>query len=99
MLAPRFSIRALLILVTGGAVFFLVAGMAVRGEAWAWGVTIAALCLVAAALAHALWFILVAMFARLTSHRQTNPADQASSRQVAGRPDAGEPLASGQIAL
>lgn len=70
MLAPRFSIRTLLALLTAGAVVFLVAGMAVRGEMWAWGVTIAAMSLAVTAIAHGVWFGLVWLFAQLPSSRR-----------------------------
>ncbi|MEX2317824.1 MAG: hypothetical protein WD669_11770 [Pirellulales bacterium] len=79
MLAPRFSIRTLLAVLTVGAIVFLLAGVAVRGELWAWGVTIGALSVVVAALVHAAWFGLVWLFAQLpASRKETGPS---SSRQ------------------
>jgi len=70
MLIPRFTIRTMLAVLTAGAVVFLLAGMAVRGETWAWGVTIGVLCVVVTALAHAAWFGLVWLFAQLPSSRR-----------------------------
>ena len=69
MLAPRFTIRTLLVVVTAGAVVFLIAGTAVRGEMWAWGVTIGALCLAVTMLVHAALFGVVWLFARLVPAR------------------------------
>ncbi len=61
---PRFSIRALLGMLTVCAVAFLIAGMAFRGQFWAWGVTIALASLVLTALVHAALFGLVWLFAQ-----------------------------------
>jgi hypothetical protein len=68
-LLPQFSIRALLWVLTGCAVAFLIAGMAYRGQYWAWGVTIGLASLVLTALVHAAWFGVVWLFARLPSAR------------------------------
>jgi hypothetical protein len=73
MLAPRFSIRSLLIVLTVGALFFLITGLAVRGDKWAWGITIGVLSLVLTAGASAAWFWLVWLFAQL-------PVAQAAAR-------------------
>lgn len=89
MLVPRFTIRTLLAVLTGAAVVFLVAGMAVRGETWAWGVTIGFFFLVVTALAHAAWFGLVWLFAQLPAKRQEGGGDGSPLRagpQVAGSP-------------
>jgi hypothetical protein len=64
---PRFTIRGLLALVTGCAFAFVVAGMAARGQVWAWGVTIALASLVLTALVHAAWFGVVWLFGRALS--------------------------------
>ena len=45
MLLPRFTIRALLVVLTISAFVFVIAGMAVRGQHWAWGITIGILSL------------------------------------------------------
>jgi len=68
-LLPRFSIRALLGVLTICAVAFLIAGMAYRGQYWAWGVTIGLASLMLTALVHAAWFGLVWLFAQLPSSR------------------------------
>jgi hypothetical protein len=71
-LLPRFSIRALLGVLTICAVAFLVAGMAYRGQYWAWGVTIGLFSFVLTALVHAAWFGMVWLFAEMSS---TRPGD------------------------
>ena len=68
-LLPRFSIRTLLTMLTLAAVAFLIAGMAYRGQYWAWGVTIGLASLLLTALVHAAWFGLVWLFARGPSGR------------------------------
>lgn len=66
-LLPRFSIRALLWLVTCSALVFVVFGMAARGEAWAVAVSIGIASLVLMAIMHALWFFLVRFFGRIVA--------------------------------
>jgi hypothetical protein len=68
-LLPRFSIRALLWMVTICAVAFLIVGMAYRGQYWAWGVAIGLASLILTALVHAAWFGVAWLFARLASAR------------------------------
>jgi hypothetical protein len=68
-LLPRFSIRALLGMLTICAVAFLIAGMAYRGQYWAWGVTIGLVSLLLTALVHAGWFGVVWLFAQMPSAR------------------------------
>ena len=70
MLLPRFTIRALLGMLTIGALICVIAGMAVRGQHWAWGVTIGILSLGLVLLVHAAWFGAVSMLARLQSRKQ-----------------------------
>lgn len=65
MLLPRFSIRALLVILTIGAVAFLIVGMAFRGQSWAWGASVGILSLFVTALVHAAWFGIVWLFAQL----------------------------------
>jgi hypothetical protein len=69
-LLPRFSIRALLGALTICAAVFLVAGMAYRGQYWAWGVTIGLTSLILTALVHALWFGVIWLFAQVPSARR-----------------------------
>jgi hypothetical protein len=66
-LLPRFSIRALLGILTIAAVAFLIVGMAYRGQYWAWGVTIGLASLVLTALVHAAWYGIARQFARIPS--------------------------------
>jgi hypothetical protein len=68
-LLPRFTIRALLAMSTICAVAFLIAGMAYRGQYWAWGVTIAIVSLLITAAVHAAWFGVVYYFAKMSSAR------------------------------
>jgi hypothetical protein len=72
MLVPRFSIRTLLAMLTVGAVACLIAGMAYRGQYWAWGVTIALASLVVTALLHAALFGVIWIFAQLTGATRQN---------------------------
>jgi hypothetical protein len=67
MLVPRFTIRTLLVVLTIGAFVSVIAGMAVRGQSWAWGVTIGLLSLGLTALVHAAWFGIVWTVARSAS--------------------------------
>lgn len=76
MLLPRFTIRALLVLLTICAFLFVIVGMAFRGQHWAWGVTIAMLSLAFTAFVHAAWFGAVWMLARTQSRRQEKPTSQ-----------------------
>ncbi|MEX0612771.1 MAG: hypothetical protein WD738_23825 [Pirellulales bacterium] len=69
ILLPRFSIRVLLAILTIAAVAFLIAGMAYRGQYWAWGVTIGLASLVLTALVHAAWFGVVWLFAQMPTAR------------------------------
>lgn len=68
MLLPRFTIRALLLLVTVSSLIFVIVGMAYRGQFWARGVTIGIASLAFTALVHAVWFGLVWMIAQFRSH-------------------------------
>jgi hypothetical protein len=74
MLLPRFTIRALLVLLTVCAFVFVIAGMAFRGQHWAWGVTIAILSLGCALLVHAAWFCVVSGLAQMQSQRHERSA-------------------------
>jgi len=67
MLLPRFSIRVLLIVLTVCAFAFVIVGTAVRGQNWAWGVSLALLSLVLTALVHATWFGIMWLFAQMPS--------------------------------
>jgi hypothetical protein len=73
MLVPRFTIRALLVLLTVCAVAFVIVGMAFRGQNWAWGVSIGLLSLLVTALVHAAWFGIIWIFAQMPSARQKDP--------------------------
>ncbi len=69
MLVPRFSIRTLLVMLTLGAVAFLIVGMAFRGQHWAWGASIGLFSLLVTALVHAAWFGVIWLFSHLTPAR------------------------------
>jgi hypothetical protein len=74
MLLPRFTIRALLVVLTISAFVFVIAGMAVRGQHWAWGITIGILSLGFTLLVHSAWFGAVWMLAQMQSRKQEKPA-------------------------
>ena len=74
MLLPRFTIRALLLLLTICAFVFVIAGMAVRGQHWAWGITIGIVSLAFTLLIHAACFGAIWMLAQLQSRKQEQPA-------------------------
>jgi hypothetical protein len=74
MIVPRFTIRTALVGVTCCALVFVVVGMAVRGESWAWGITIGLVSLAVTMLVHAAWFGLVWIFARLPAAQPAMPA-------------------------
>jgi hypothetical protein len=76
MILPRFTIRALLVMLTICAFVFVIAGMAVRGQHWAWGITIGILSLAFTLLVHAAWFGLIWMLAQMQSRKQDKPIRQ-----------------------
>jgi hypothetical protein len=76
MLLPRFTIRALMLMLTACAFVFVIAGMAVRGQHWAWGVTIGIMSLAFTLLIHAAWFGAVWMLAQMQSPKQEQPDRQ-----------------------
>ena len=76
MLLPRFTIRALLVMLTACAFVFVIAGMAVRGQHWAWGITIGILSVAFTLLVHAAWFGAVWMLAQMQSRKQEERARQ-----------------------
>jgi hypothetical protein len=78
MLLPRFSIRALLIIITASSVAFLVIGMGLRGRHWAWGASLGIISVAVTALVHAAWFSVIWFFGRLGS-----PSE--SRREQAGK--------------
>jgi len=65
MLVPRFSIRTLLVMLTVGAVAFLIVGMAYRGQQWAYGASIGLFSVLVTALVHAAWFGVIWLFSHL----------------------------------
>jgi hypothetical protein len=70
MLVPRFTIRALLVLITLCAFAFVIAGFAIRGEHWALAVTIGLASALFTLLIHAAWFGAIWWLSRLTSKKQ-----------------------------
>lgn len=83
MLFPRFTIRTALAIVTAFSVLFLIAGMAYRGNNWAWGVTIGVVSLLFTALVHAGWFAIVWLFGRFLTDEEI-PGDQERLRSLQG---------------
>lgn len=65
MLLPRFSIRTLLLVITGVAVVSLFAGQALGGRVWAVGLTAAVVSIPAALVVHALFFRICSMLAQM----------------------------------
>jgi hypothetical protein len=92
MLLPRFTIRTLLVICTLCAVVFVIAGAAVRGHYWAWGVTIGIGSLVITALVHSAWFGAVWSLARMLSPR-TDAAQLAAAVASIQRIDRQPPAA------
>ncbi len=92
MLLPRFTLRTILGILTLSAFVFLVAGMAYRGQTWAWGVTIAVICAVITLLVHAAWFCVVWLFAQLPS-TQSDPGIAGGGPSYAGVRGTGPTLA------
>lgn len=76
MLLPRFTIRAMIGLVTICALVFVIAGMAVRGQPWAWGVTIGVASLAFTLLVHAAWTGAVWALAQMQLRKQKKPTSQ-----------------------
>ena len=76
MLLPRFTIRALLVLLTVCAFICVVAGMAVRGHPWAWGVTIGLLSIGLTLFVHMAWFSAVWALAQMQARRAEKVARQ-----------------------
>jgi hypothetical protein len=74
MLLPRFTIRALLVMLTICAFVFVIVGMAFRGQHWAWGLTIGMLSLALTAFVHAAWFSAVRMLAQMQARKPEKPA-------------------------
>ncbi|MCC7474425.1 MAG: hypothetical protein IT425_03450 [Pirellulales bacterium] len=73
MLLPRFSIRTLFLLLSFVAIVSIIVGTAVRGEYWAWGVSIALLSLLLVALVHAALFAIMWVFTRLPNRSDPPP--------------------------
>ena len=65
MLVPRFSLRWLLLLMTGFSVFFLVVRFAARGHHWAVGLVVAACTMVLSVLVYGLFFSVAYLLAGL----------------------------------
>src|SRR5262245_2402112 len=86
MIMPRFTIRTALVGVTLCALVFVVVGMAVRGESWAWGITIGFVSLIITLIVHALWFFQVSRWAWLFSPPPALPTQARTSSPPIGQP-------------
>lgn len=85
MLFPRFTLRTILLVITGSALLFVVVGAAVRGHTWAVGVTAAVVSVLLAAVIHAGWFGIVWLIARLSPAESTGGHNSPpASRPAAG---------------
>jgi hypothetical protein len=71
MLAPRFTIRAILAATVVCALVLLLASAGYHGHQWAWGVTIGIVSLGIAALAHAVWYGIAWCIARIMPTQAT----------------------------
>jgi hypothetical protein len=78
MVVPRFTIRALLGLITLCAFAFVIAGFAFRGERWALAICVGLATILVTLLVHAMWFGVVWLLARLTSKRLPSPDERAA---------------------
>jgi len=65
MLIPRFSLRTTWLMVTVSAVFFVIAGSAYRGSAWAVVITVAVVSLFVTLAVHAVFYGLVTAFGKI----------------------------------
>jgi hypothetical protein len=79
MLLPSFSIRALLLMLTLGAIAFLIVGMGFRGQTWAWGASVAIFSVLVTAIVHAAWFGIIWLFVKRSSTLD-QPAKQTGER-------------------
>ena len=71
MLLPRYSLRTTLFAITLSAMFFVIAGMAVRGRPWAIVTTIAVVSILATLAFHAGIFVLTSILTRYLGKQQT----------------------------
>jgi hypothetical protein len=85
MLIPRFSIRALFVVMALCALFSLVIASAVRGQPWAIGATAGVASLATMLVFHPLAFAIARYFARLR-RRVTSPPGGTSPFATAGPP-------------
>ncbi len=67
MLIPQFTMRRMLIAVTGLSVVFVVLAQAVAGQLWAIGVIVGLVALAAILLVHGITFFMVWLFAGVTA--------------------------------
>lgn len=65
MLAPQFSLRSLLALVSVAGIFFVIVSLAARGSLWAIAISLAVVSLAALLLLHAGAFFLLWLFSLL----------------------------------
>lgn len=87
MLIPRFSLRTTLMGVTASAFFFVIFGFAMRGHAWAVGITAAVVSVLAAFVIHAYFFVVVSwlghlMGAKLSPARTSQGGLQTSTDEL-----------------
>jgi len=89
MLIPRFSIRSLLLVMTGAALFFFAASQAVRGKGWAVAVVAVGVTVALLAVIHAATFVVLWMVAWITGRdgggASTTPFAQQTPRSTGNR--------------
>ena len=71
MLLPRFSLRTTLIGVTVSALFFLIAGQALRGHSWAIVITVGVVGLLTTFVFHAGLYALTSALSRIVGTQET----------------------------
>lgn len=71
MLIPQFSLRTTLKVVTVCALLFLIAGQALEGRAWAMGVTVGVLSVLATLLVHSGFFAFTAAMSSIVGTQQS----------------------------
>jgi hypothetical protein len=86
MLLPRFSLRAMLLILSAAALVFLITSMGIVGRAWAAGLAMAVVSVVFTLLVHMLLYGLVSMLAQLLGAQEV-VARTSRGGVVDGRPE------------
>ena len=87
-LLPKYSIRMLLLITVGVAVFALLITYAMRGQMWAVGLAVAVGCLFVVTLVHAGLFLIVSLLANIVPERKAASETERSTLPRAPLPEA-----------